>query len=102
MDGWSASLGAPILGMTWHFTDDTCNLHNVPACALNTGTASKSSEQLRCIVQEQLKESMIIGSSKIRVHTITSDNQAAVALAVDLLTNYVGSVRCVVHTIALV
>ena len=32
----------------------------------------------------------------------TSDNEGAAALSVDLVTNFVGSVRCTVHTLALV
>ena len=36
------------------------------------------------------------------MHTATSDNEAATALGVDLLTNFVGSIRCVVHTLSLV
>ena len=32
---------------------------------------------------------------------ITSDNDRSVSLSVAILTNYVGSVRCVVHTLAL-
>lgn len=101
LDGWSAALGAPILGITWHFIDDSWRLCSIPITTLNTGTASKSAEQLRSIVDCVLKNSTIIGSDKISIHTITSDNEPSVALGVDLLTNYVGSVRCVVHTLAL-
>ena len=43
----------------------------------------------------------IVSSSKIRVHIASTDNEAATARAVDLFTNFVGSVRCVVHTVAL-
>lgn len=101
LDGWSAALGSPVLGVTWHFVDDDWRLRCIPISALNTGTASKSGEQLRCIVNEIMSESEIIGSDAIRIHTVTSDNEASVKLACDLLTNYVGSVRCVVHTLAL-
>lgn len=101
LDGWSAALGAPILGITWNFVDDTWRLKCIPICMLNTATASKSAEQLRSIVTEVLKNSPVVGSDKVRVHTATSDNEPAVGLACDLLTNFVGSVRCVVHTMAL-
>ena len=101
LDGWSAALGAPILGVTWHFVDNAWRLRSIPIAMLNTGAASKSGEQLRCIVTEVLKESEIVGSETIRMHTVTSDNEPAVKLACDLLTNYVGSVRCVVHSLAL-
>ena len=101
LDGWSSALGTPILGITWHFIDDSWRLCSIPITTLNTGTASKSAEQLRSIVDCVLRNSVIIGSEKISIHTITSDNEPSVALGVDLLTNYVGSVRCVVHTLAL-
>ena len=101
IDGWSAALGTPVLGMTWHFIDEAWKLKCLPIAALDTGTACKSSEQLRAIVEEILKESSVVGSDRITVHTITSDNEPSMARAVDLLTNYVGSVRCIVHTLAL-
>eukprot|EP00171_Calliarthron_tuberculosum_P001466 IDg1466t1 len=102
LDGWSAASGAPILGVTWHYIDGSWKLQTIPVTTLHLGTASKTGEQLRCIVEELLQQSSIIGSDKIRVHTATSDNEASAALAVDLLTNYVGSVRCIVHSMALV
>lgn len=101
LDGWSAALGTPILGITWNFIDSSWCLKCIPICMLNTGTASKSAEQLRSIVTELLKQSMIVGSDNIRIHTATSDNEPAVGLACDLFTNFSGSVRCVVHTLAL-
>lgn len=101
VDGWSAALGCPILGMTWHFIDDNWRMKSIPIAMLNTGTASKSAEQLRSIMEEIIRDNSIIGADCIRVHAVTSDNEAAVALSCDLLTNFVGSVRCVVHTIAL-
>lgn len=45
--------------------------------------------------------SPIVGSDSILVHTATSDNEAAKLNAVDRYTNLVGSIRCIVHTIAL-
>lgn len=68
---------------------------------LNKGTASKSAEQLRSIVTEVLSNSIVVGSDKERVHTKPSDNELAVSLACDLLTNFVWSVRCVVITMGL-
>lgn len=101
VDGWSAALGAPILGMTWHYIDKQWNMRCVPIATLNMGLASKTGQQLRYIMQEILEQNPIVGADDVCVHTGTSDNDAATALAVDLLTNYVGSVRCVVHTLAL-
>lgn len=40
----------------------------------------------------------IVGDKSIRVHSVTSDNEAAIALSVDFLTNYVGQVSCAVHS----
>lgn len=68
---------------------------------LNTGTSSKSSQQFLSIVTELLKHNVVIGSEQISIHTITSYNEASVALACDLLTNYVDSVLCVVQKLAL-
>ena len=48
-----------------------------------------------------MSSNLIVGSDDIRVHTATTDNEPATALAVDLFTNYVGSVRCIVHTLSL-
>lgn len=62
---------------------------------------SKSAEQVRSIVKKVLKYRPIICSEKLRVHTITSDYETSVVLAVQLLTNYVGSVRCVAISLAL-
>lgn len=101
VDGWSAALGAPILGITWHFIDEKWNLQSIRISTLNTGGASKSGMQLCHIMEEVLIQSPILGSEKVRVFTGTSDNEPATTLGVDLLTNYVGSIRCTVHTIAL-
>ena len=105
LDGWSEALGAPFLAITWNYIDvdidDAWRLRSVPIAILNTRSASESGEQLRCIVDEVLRHSNIVGSDSLRIHTITSDNQASVKIACDLLTNHVGSVRCVVHTLAL-
>lgn len=101
VDGWSSVLGCPILGMTWHLIEDNWRMKSIPVAMLNTGTASKSAEQLHSIMEEIIGDNIIIGADCIRVHAVTSDNEAAVAMSCDLLTNFVGSVRCVVHTIAL-
>ena len=43
----------------------------------------------------------IVRSNNVNLFAATSDNEAAIALAVDLMTNFVGSVMCIVHTLAL-
>ena len=101
VDGWSAALGTPMLRMTWHCIDSQWNMYCVLVATLNIGMASQTGQQLRCIIQEILEQNPIVRSNDVRVHTATSDNEAAIALAVYLLTNDVCSVRCVVHTLAL-
>lgn len=101
-DGWSSAQHAPILGVTWHYIDATWKLQCIPVASVNIGDASKSSNQLCAILEDVVKHNMIIGSDNISIHTVTTDNESATALAADLMTNFVGSVRCVVHTIALV
>lgn len=100
LDGWSAALGTPILGMTWQFIDEGWMLRSIPIATLNLQDAAKSGVQLCYIMEEVLTQNSIIGSDHVPVFTATSDNEAATALNVDLLTNYVGSVSCTVHTIA--
>ena len=48
-----------------------------------------------------MNNNLIVVSDNIRVHTATTDNEPAAALSVDLFTNFVGSVRCAAHTLAL-
>lgn len=36
----------------------------------------------------------------IRIHSATSDNEAATKLTIDLLLTTMGTVRCVLHTLA--
>lgn len=100
-DEWSAALGAPILGVTSNYVDKDWSLKCIPIASLNIGDASKSSIQLRALLDEIVRENEIIGSDNIRIHKVTTDNEPAGALAVDLFTNFVGAVRCVVHTLTL-
>lgn len=101
-DGWSVALGAPVIGVTSHFVNTEWALESIPIATLDIGDASKNGRHLCAFLEEIVQSSPVVGSEIIRVHTATSDNEAATALAMDLFTNYVGSVRCVVHTLALV
>lgn len=67
---------------------------------LNLGNASKSSEEMRSILDAVFSEIPVIGSDRIRIHCMTSD-EPATALKVNLLTNYVDSTTCVLHTLLL-
>lgn len=64
LDGCSAALGVTIPGITWHFVDDNWRLKSVLIGTLNTGEASKSTEQLCYIVGEVMKNYVIFGSEK--------------------------------------
>lgn len=101
LDGWIAALQAPVLGITWNFIDERRRFKCLSLTTLNTHTDCNSSDKLRSIFQGVLESNMIVGSNGKCVHHITSDKEPSVALAVDLLANYVGSVRCLVHTLAL-
>ena len=48
-----------------------------------------------------MSSNLTVVSDDICVHTETTDNEPATALALDLFTNYLGSVRCIAHTLAL-
>ena len=87
--------------MTWHFIDSDWNLKSIPLCSLNIRLSNKTGTQLCSIMEEVLRSRKIVGSESITVNTVTTDNEAAVSKSADLLTNYVGSVRCVVHSLAL-
>ena len=88
VDGWSAAVGSTILGRTWKFIEENWLIKSIPFPMLNTGTASKTAKQLKCIIQEVIRDNSVIGSNRIRIHAITSKTQAALALFRDLLTNF--------------
>lgn len=64
--------------------------------------ASKSGSHLFAILEEIVYQNPIVGSDMICIHKATSENEPTTAIAMDLLTNFVGSIRCVVHTLDLV
>lgn len=86
--------------MTLHFFDEKWGLKSVPAAILSTGSALKSAEQVCCIMEGVLPDNSVIDSDRIRGHAYTSDQEVSVALSYDPLTNFFGSVSCVVQTIA--
>lgn len=65
----------------------------------NVVEASQNGRQLRAIIKTIITQNSIVGSDNVRVFSATTDNEPATALGADLLTNGVGSVRCVVHTV---
>lgn len=95
---WNGALGASVLKVIWHFMDEVWRVNTVPVPTHHTGAESKTSDELRVIMDGVMKHSAIFGSESLRIHTVTSDSEAARACSVDLLTNVVGTVRVVVHT----
>lgn len=65
-DGWSAALGAPIIGVISNFVDKDWFLKCIPVALLNIGDASKSGIQQRALIYEIVRENDIIGSDMIR------------------------------------
>ena len=102
VDAWSAALGMPILGVTWHFVDESWMLQSIPISILSLGSAKKTASLLKAIIDTLLHENNIVGDDHIKVFSATTDNEEAICLAADLLTHYMGSVRCIAHTLALV
>lgn len=49
-------------------------------------------------MEEVLRQDAIVESEQIRVRTVTTDNEGTTRMSADLLANFVGSVRCVIHT----
>lgn len=64
-------------------------------------TAVKTGKQTQCVIEEVLEQRPVTGSHYIRLYAAISDSKAATALAVDLVTHFLGSVRCAVLTWAL-
>lgn len=52
-----------------------------------------------CIREEAIGDNCVIGSNGTRVHSITKDKRASVALSWDLPTNFAGSLGSVIYTI---
>lgn len=100
LDGRSSTLGAPILRITRLVIENSLRMKSIRIGMLSTGVPSKCAEQSRCVVTEVIKNSMT-RSDEISISTIPNDNEAAVSLAGDLLTNLFCSVKCVVHTLGL-
>lgn len=98
---WSAALLSPTRRVTWHSIDSNCNVRCIPITILIMTAAVTLIQEMRCIIEEVLEQNPFVGSDDIRVYTATIDNEVATALAVDLLTNLVGSVRFVGHTLSL-
>ena len=102
VDAWSAALGMSILGLTWHFIDENWTLQSIPISILSLGPVKKAVSQLKAIIYTVLHENNIVSDEYIKVFSATTDNEGAICLATDQLTHYMGSIRCIPHTPALV
>lgn len=100
-DGWNAALGAPILGVTWHFIDNDWRLRCIPIATMNIRDTLKNGNFLCTLIEAVMSNNLILGLDEIRLHIPTTDNEPATAFAVDLITNFVSSVRGIPHTLAL-
>lgn len=85
-DGWSAAHAKPVLGITWHFIDSSWNLKRIPIGTQHIGEASKNAFQLCAILEQVVQDNHIIGLNNIRIHTATSANEPATAVAMDMFT----------------
>lgn len=67
------------------FIDSAWSLQSIPIATLDIGDTSKNCTQLCVILEENMHNNPVVGSESIRVHTVTSDNDAATSLETDFL-----------------
>lgn len=99
-DGWTPKFNGPTSGLTFHFIDRTWKLRSFPICFFDTVDLGKSSEDHRQIIQAAVDRSDKVGKN-VLIFSATSDNEPAVALAIDRYLNFSGSVRCICHSLSL-
>lgn len=87
--------------MTWNVIAESWVIRSFHLYTVNTGDASNHSKLLRSIMENMFCVIAVLGSHRIQVSIATSDYEASTARTVDLHADYVRSVRCVVHIIAL-
>lgn len=81
--------------------DKNWALKSVLVASINMQDCRKTGMQICVFLKEILHTSDIFWSDKVSVFISKTDNEACACLSVDVLTKYVGSVRCVVHSLAL-
>jgi hypothetical protein len=101
VDGWSSAMGMPVTGMSLVFVDENWQLQSLPLGLINTEDMEKTSLNQAALMRSMIETNERVGADFV-VHTASSDNEASIALAVDLFTNHTASVRCLVHTLSLV
>lgn len=89
------------LGMIWHFIDEKWLLKAFQIGTLNTGKAPKACQVVGLYHARLSYRKSVIDSNRFSIHTVKSDNGAAVALSCEMLSNFVRSVPWIVHSIAL-
>lgn len=101
VDSRSVAHGKPVHEMTWHYVEEAWIMRSLPMACRSIGMARKMEEQLFALRQDMRENHDVVGKKNILVHDATSDKKATAALSVDVLTNYVGSVRRVIHSLSL-
>jgi hypothetical protein len=101
VDGWSSAKSMPIVGMTVSFLDEQWNMCTVPLGLLSMDELEKTAVNQAAAIKALLAGSKRL-DKKFVVHSGVSDNEASTANAVDIVTNYSGALRCLVHTLSLV
>lgn len=66
----------------------------------HVGDASKNGIHLCALLQDAMKNKRILGINQNNTHDATSNNEPTTALAMDILTNYAGSIWCTVYTVS--
>lgn len=76
-------------------------MRSMPLACLNLKTARMTGVWLCALLQKVSEKHEVVGDESIRVHTATRNNEEVVEFAVDSMTNYVWSVKCVEHIFSL-
>lgn len=99
-DGWSARLGAPIAGLTFHYIDQNWILKSFPICFMNTVDIGKSAIEHESIIKSALRNNEKLGAD-VLIFSGTTDNEPSVALGMDQYLNFSGAFRCICHSLSL-
>jgi hypothetical protein len=100
IDGWTSANQTSVFGAVVAFVDSEWRLQAMPLGMLDIGAMYKNSDGLADVIRALLKGNPLVKDDFV-VHTITSDNEASVAKAVEIETDRVSTLRCVLHTLAL-
>lgn len=79
---------------------DTAHSFNCIDKHRHNSKPQKNGKQLCVLMGEMLQQNNIVRFDQFKVQKVATNNEACASLSKDLLTNYVGSDRCSVLTIA--